>query len=60
MYLVPRKQDFIPGHVLQNLTKGCRYKVMDRYCKSMKIVDDVGNDVWVSNTLLKRYFIKEE
>lgn len=55
MWRVP-ETGFPRGHLLQNVTKGVCYSVVGRYMKSRLIVDDVGNEVWVSGKLFKKFF----
>lgn len=47
---------FIKGHLLDNLSKGKEYAVINKWCKSKVIVNDIGVEVMISNTLLKKHF----
>lgn len=44
------------SHLLSNITAEKEYDVVDTYAKQRKIVDDNKKDIWISNTLFKKYF----
>lgn len=44
------------SHLLSNITAEKEYDVVDTYAKQCKIVDESGKEIWVSNTLFKKYF----
>jgi hypothetical protein len=50
------KQDFPEVIYSRILPRGVCYSVVGRYMKSRLIVDDVGNEVWVSGKLFKKFF----
>ena len=50
------KNGFPASHLLINIEKGKPYKIVDEYAKSVAIIDDANNKVWVSNTIFKRHF----
>lgn len=55
--MITLKQDnFIGGHLLSHLIKGKPYPVLDTYCRSRKILDETGKEVWISNKVFKKYF----
>lgn len=55
MYKVP--VDGFPGsHLLINITKGKPYSVFERYMRSMAVIDDANNKVWISNKIFKKHF----
>lgn len=46
-----------PGsHLLINITKGKPYSVFERYMRSLAVIDDANNKVWISNKIFKKYF----
>ena len=47
---------FPSGHLLQNIAVGKLYSEVGRYCRSRQIIDDIGNEVWVSGKVFKKFF----
>lgn len=56
MKIVMHKGDFPSSHLLANISKEKEYEVVDTYAKQRKIVDDIGKEVWISNTMFKKFF----
>lgn len=50
------KNELPSAHLLARITKGKEYEVIKTYCKSRKITDDSGKEIWISNTIFKKFF----
>ena len=55
MYKKP-PNGFPSGHLLQNVTVGKLYSEVGRYLRSRQIIDDIGNEVWISGGAFKKFF----
>lgn len=47
---------FPSSHLLINITKGKPYSVVEKYMRSVAVIDDANNKVWISNKIFKKYF----
>ena len=44
------------GHLLEYITPNKQYTVLDTWTKHKMILDDIGNKVWISGNMQKKYF----
>lgn len=49
-------EGFPGSHLLINITKGKPYEVVEKYMRSVAVIDDANNKVWISNKIFKKYF----
>lgn len=47
---------FPKSHLLANISVGVRYSVVGKYMKSKQIIDDAGNEAWISGKCMKKFF----
>ena len=50
------KNELPSAHLLARISKDKEYEVLDSYAKQRKIVDDSGKEIWISNTIFKKFF----
>ena len=55
MHRVP-EEGFPSSHLLMNITKGKPYQVVEKYMRSVAVIDDDNNKVWVSGKVFKKHF----
>lgn len=49
-------EGFPSSHLLMNITEGKPYKVVEKYMRSVAVIDEANNKVWISNKIFKKYF----
>lgn len=55
MYRTPK--DGFPGsHLLMNIEKGKPYSIVEKYMRSVAVIDEANNKVWISGSLQKKHF----
>ncbi|ATS94041.1 hypothetical protein P13BB106kb_p057 [Pectobacterium phage DU_PP_V] len=52
-------ETFIGGHLLEHTSMGVEYPVIARSARraGLLIIDDLGKEVWVSSSCLRKHFI---
>ena len=55
MHRVP-EEGFPSCHLLMNITKGKPYQVVEKYMRSVAVIDDANNKVWISGKVFKKHF----
>jgi len=55
MYRVP-EEGFPSSHLLMNISKGKPYQVVEKYMRSVAVIDDANNKVWISGKIFKKNF----